>query len=360
MAELANDGSLGDSRRGVFRSRADEVNLAPLWTVLHSLVPAYPNSPAQPAMWRFSDVRPYLMEAAELIGTEEAERRVLMLENPGLRGQARTTGSLYAGLQIVMPGEIARAHRHVASALRFVIEGSGAYTAVSGERAYMSPGDFIVTPSWTWHDHANETENPIIWLDGLDIHIVNLLDCGFREDHPQRVQAESRPSGASTFEAALNMLPMSHDRSQRYSPIFKYPYARTREALSGVARFQEPAGAFGFRMRYVNPVNGDWAMPTIATWAQLLPAGFQTDPYRSTDGTIYVVVEGTGRSQVGGRTFEWGPHDIFVVPSWCCATHEASIEAVLFAASDRVVQEKLGIWRESFDRDPTLSNGRAP
>lgn len=338
-------------KRKAFCTRADREDLAPLWQVLHSLVPAQPQSPARAALWRFSDIRPYLVEAAELIGTDEAERRVLMLENPALRGQARTTGSLYAGLQIVMPGEIAPAHRHVASALRFVIEGSGGYTAVNGERTYMSPGDFIVTPSWTWHDHGNESENPIIWMDGLDIHIVNLLDCGFREDYPQSVHPISRPAGASTAEAALNMLPADFDRSLRTSPIFNYPYARTRDALAGIAQFREVDPAYGFKMRYVNPLNGDWAISTISTWAQLLPAGFQTAPHRTTDGTIYVVVEGTGRSTIADRTFEWGPRDIFVVPSWQRVTHQATTEAILFGASDRAAQEKLGIWRECLAPD---------
>ena len=229
-----------------------------------------------------------------------------MLENPSLRGQSKIPRSLYAGLQIVMPGEIAPAHRHVAAALRFVIEGKRGYTAVEGERTYMSPGDFIITPSWTWHDHGNDSDAPIIWLDCLDVHIVNLLDCGFREDHRELTQVLSRPVGASSAESALNMLPIDFDRSRHTSPIFNYPYARTREALDGLARFREPDAAFGFKMRYINPVNGDWAIPTVATWAQLLPRGFQTAPYRSTDGTNFVVVEGTGQSIIDGKTYQVG------------------------------------------------------
>jgi gentisate 1,2-dioxygenase len=341
-----------EARRQAFYARADRFDLAPLWRVLHGLVPVQPETPAHPAIWRFAEMRPFLIEAAELIGAVEAERRVLMLENPGLRGQSRITRSLYAGLQILMPGEVAPAHRHTAAALRLVLEGQGGYTAVNGERTYMSPGDFIITPSWTWHDHGNDSDAPLIWMDGLDVHLVNLLDCGFREDHGALTQTLSRPVGASTSEAALNMLPVDLDRSRQTSPIFNYPYARTREALSGIARFREPSAAFGFKMRYVNPVNGDWAIPTIATWAQLLPAGFRTSPYRSTDGTIYVVVEGTGRSTIAGCSFDWGPQDILVVPSWCEAAHEATREAVLFGASDRVVQEKLGFWRERLEATP--------
>jgi hypothetical protein len=76
-----------------------------------------------------------------LITAREAERRVLVLENPGLRGASSITRTLYAGLQLILPGEVAPSHRHTQSALRFVLEGKGAYTAVDGERASMHPGD---------------------------------------------------------------------------------------------------------------------------------------------------------------------------------------------------------------------------
>ncbi len=102
----------------------------------------------------------------------------------------------------------------------------------------------------------------------------------------------------------------------------------------------------GLKMKYINPRTGDYAMPTIATFIQLLPKGFKTQPYRSTDSTVFVCTEGRGRTTIGGQTLEWGPRDIFVVPSWEKYTHEASDESVLFSYSDRVVHEKLGFWRE--------------
>ncbi|UZW55353.1 cupin domain-containing protein [Sphingobium sp. JS3065] len=130
-----------------FYEKAGSENLAPLWRVLHGLVTETPRPTAIPAHWSYRSVRPYLMEACDIISTSEAERRVLVLENPGLRGQSRITPSLFAGLQIILPGEIAPAHRHIASALRFIVEGSGAYTAVAGEKTMMEPGDFVITPS---------------------------------------------------------------------------------------------------------------------------------------------------------------------------------------------------------------------
>lgn len=329
-----------------FYARANPHGLSPLWLSLAGLVPAKPQSPAQAAIWRYEEVRPFLIEASSLIGTEEAERRVLMLENPGMPGDAKITRSLYAGLQIIQPGEDARRHRHTAAALRFLIEGTGGWTSVDGEQTYMEPGDFVVTPSWTWHEHGNEGSGPVVWLDVLDVHIVNLLDSGFREDHDAMAAPAARTTGATNWTFGMNMLPVDCDRGRTTSPLFNYPYARSREALHGMAKDMEIDPYLGFRLRYANPVNGDWAIATIATWMQFLPKGFQTQNYRSTDGTVFVVAEGSGRSVVGGVPIDWRKGDVFVVPSWFGVSHTASEDAVLFGASDRVVQEKLGLWRE--------------
>lgn len=329
-----------------FYQRASPHGLSPLWLSLARLVPPQPQSPTEACIWRFKDVRPFLLEASDLIGTEEAERRVLMLENPGLRGEAKITSSLYAGLQIIQPGEFAPRHRHSASALRFIIEGHKGWTAVDGERTYMEPGDFVVTPSWAWHEHGNEGSQPVIWLDGLDIHIVNLLDSGFREDHADKHAPAERRTGTSNATFGGNMLPVDCDRRRSTSPLFNYPYAKSRQTLHDYARDTACDPHFGYRLRYANPLNGDWAIPTISTWLQLLPKGLQTTRVRSTDGTVFVVVEGQGRSVIDGTSFEWAKGDVFVAPSWSDVSHEAIDEAVLFGASDRTVQEKLGLWRE--------------
>ncbi|MGH8032955.1 MAG: gentisate 1,2-dioxygenase, partial [Luteimonas sp.] len=321
-------------------------HLAPLWRVLHGLVTETPQPHCVPAMWRYADVRPFVMESCEQISTAEAERRVMVFENPGLPGQSRITQSLFGGLQIILPGETAPAHRHVASALRFIIEGRDAYTAVAGEKTMMEPGDFVITPSMTWHDHGNVGNAPMIWLDGLDMHIVNLMAASFRDGYPGKLHPIDRPEGAAMAEAGANLLPVDQEYGTQTSPIFNYPYRRTREVLDQLARFRAINAWHGHKMRYVNPVNGGWAMPTIATWMQLLPKGFQTQPYRSTDSTVFVVVEGSGSSKVGEQTFEWGPHDIFVVPSWHTCQHSAQTDAVLFSYSDRAVQEKLDLLRE--------------
>jgi gentisate 1,2-dioxygenase len=285
------------------------------------------------------------MEAGNLISAEEAERRVLVLENPGMRGISQITQSLYGGLQLVLPGEVARSHRHAASALRFVIESCGAYTAVDGERTTMHPGDFILTPSWTFHDHGNEGNSAAIWLDGLDVPIVNLFDASFAEHYPSASQPLTRSEGDAMARYGSNLLPVEY-KPGLHAPVFSYPYSRSREALDVLHRNSAPHPAHGTKLQYSNPATGGYPLPTIAAFLQYLPDGFAGKPYRATDATVFCCTEGSGSSVVGDMRLDWEPHDIFVVPSWCPVSHRASSAAVLFSFSDRPAQKALGLWRE--------------
>ena len=227
-----------------------------------------------------------------------------------------------------------------------MLEGSGAYTAVNGERTQMEVGDFVITPSGSWHDHGNASNEPMLWLDGLDIPLIQFLDASFLEHGHDDEQPISRPEGDALARYGANMLPVDQKRGATNSPIFNYPYARSREALEAMRKSQAWDACHGIKMRYVNPTNGDFAMPTIAACLQLLPKGFKSSRYRSTDATVFTAVEGHGRTRVGDKVMEWGPKDVFVVPSWKPVIHETDSDAVIFSFSDRAVQEKLGIWRE--------------
>ncbi len=327
------------------------LNLTPLWEVLHALVPPQPATPCVPALWKYDQVRPFLMRAGEAITAEEAVRRVLILENPALRGQSAVTQSLYAGLQLILPGEVAPSHRHTQSALRFIVEGSGAYTAVDGERTTMRPGDFIITPSWTWHDHGSQTEEPVVWLDGLDIPMIRFFDAGFAQNDTARSQQVTRSEGTSLARYGHNMAPVRGDAPfGATSPIFNYPYERSREALYRLERDAPVDEWDGFKLRYVNPLTGGSPMPTMATFMQRLPAGFAGKPWRQTDGAIYSVVEGHGEIAIehGGiqTVLAFGPRDHFVVPSWHTARLKSATGCVLFSYSDRPVHQALGIHQE--------------
>jgi gentisate 1,2-dioxygenase len=327
------------------------LHLSPLWEQLHALVPQQPSTPCVAAHWRYENLRPHLMRSGEIISAAEAVRRVLVLENPGLPGLASITQSLYAGLQLILPGEVAPAHRHTQSALRFVVEGQGAYTAVNGERTTMRPGDFIIAPAWTWHDHGSDAAGPVVWLDGLDIPLVRFLDAGFAENAPTESQSITRPEGQNLARYGANMAPLREPSPHgATSPIFSYPYASSRDALARLQRDGAVDAWDGVKLAYINPATGGPPTPTMAAFLQLLPAGFAGKPYRQTDGAVFSVVEGRGEATVGEgaaqQRFEFAPRDHFVVPSWQRLQLRARDECVLFSFSDRPVQRATALWRE--------------
>jgi gentisate 1,2-dioxygenase len=322
--------------RKEFYARLQAKSAAPLWEVLSDIVRKDPRTAVQSALWRYDEMRPFIAEAGRLITAEEAERRVLILENPGLPGMSRITQSLYAGLQLILPGEIAHRHRHTASALRFILEGSGAYTSVDGERLSMKPGDFILTPFWSYHDHGNPGNEPVVWLDGLDIPTVNMFDTSFFEKHEEH-------DGHLNHEEHEDDVPQARFVE---TSAMKYPYEPHRDKLASMAKSGGPDPRQGYKLEYRNSKTGAAVLPTIGAFLQLLPKGFKGAPYRSTDATIFCAVEGHGASTTGDKTFSWGPRDVFVVPSWHAVTHHSSEESVLFSFSDRPAQKALGIWRE--------------
>jgi len=330
-------------KRAQLSSEIAQLNMKPLWERTMRLAPG---TAAVPAIWRWQQVQPHLMRSAEVITTQEAERRVLMLENPALKGSTFATTTLYAGLQIILPGEIARTHRHAPNALRMIVEGVGAYTAVDGERVTMRPGDFVTTPNWAWHDHGNLGSEPVVWLDGLDTAFANLFGAHFREDYPQESQPVSRAEGDAVARYGANLLPVDYRPQGRASPLLSYPYERTREALERLVKAGAPHASHGYKLRYSNPATGGHAFPTMAVFMQWLPGGHAGRSYRSTDGAVFCVVEGRGSVSIGEARWDFAPHDVFVVPSWAFYQLKADTDCVLFSYTDRAAQEALGFWRE--------------
>lgn len=342
-----------NAARESFYKRIARLGLTPLWETLHNLVPREPASVCRAAHWRWQDVQPALAEAGTLITAEEAVRRVLILENPGMPGGSCITQSLYAGLQLILPGETAPPHRHTQSALRFVVSGEGATTTVEGERITMQPGDFIITPNWAWHEHAGGSE-PVVWLDGLDIPLVRFFDAGFAEN-----AADSRPA-ASTADTSLShalwgslMRPV--DAPPPYaptSPVVYYPYVRAHAALCTMAVHTEPDMYDGYKLAYSHPLTGGSPIPTIQPYLQSLPAGFRGVAQRSTAGTVLSVVSGHARVTVDREVFDLQAKDHLVVPSWHWHHFESDSGCVIFSFSDSPVQQALGLLRIETGKKP--------
>ncbi|MEZ5741273.1 MAG: cupin domain-containing protein [Burkholderiaceae bacterium] len=319
------------ARRERFYQAIAPQHLAPLWEVLRNIVPPTPRPAAVPHQWSYAALRPHMLESGRLLTAEEAERRVLVLENPSYSGQSRTTASLYAGIQMILPGEVAPAHRHTPSALRLLIEGERGFTAVGGERTTMREGDFVITPAWAWHDHGNEGDAPVIWLDGLDIPMLGYFEAVFMEGHDARQQTVQRPEGASRARFGQSLLPI--DALAPYgptSPIFNYPYETTREALVRSAQAVCPDPHFATTLRYANPLDGGWPMPTMATWMTHVAGGRHTARVRSTDSMVMSVVEGEGEITIGDQTFRYAPKDTIAIPGWQWRSLSASADSFLF------------------------------
>ena len=316
-----------------------------------------PRNGGVPYLWKWSDVGGKLVEACRVMPESFTARRNFSFINPGLQ-KPGTTQTILMGMQMVMPGEIAWAHRHTIGALRFAIEGhEQAYTVVDGEVLPMEPGDLVLTPSWTWHDHHNQSDGNAIWLDVLDVPTVFGLNQTFYEPLGESVQPVRAERGEYLGERAKNVRPAWEVRAERPVP-YRYAWREVEASLRAYAR----TGASrydGVLLEYVNPITGGPTLPTLACYVQLLPPGFETIERQRTSSAVYYVVEGHGQSIVDGQTLTWGPRDAFVVPTWAKHQHinlSGSEDAILFSVTDAPVIRALGLYRDAADVDAT----RAP
>jgi gentisate 1,2-dioxygenase len=298
-----------------------------------------------PYLWQWEPVLDGLLKASETIGIEQAERRAIRLVNPHMPMNA-TSHTLQVTFSIVNPGEIARAHRHNMAAIRFVVQGHGAYTAVAGEKFYMDEGDLILTPNWTWHEHHNESEDAIIWLDGLDGPLIQSLNILFFEESPLGEQPITRANGESLSRLGFARRPKNDENYQRGVP-FRYAWNDTHAALRALGDGDRDPHD-GRILRYINPASGGFTYPTMSCEVQLLKVKETTRSHRHTSTAIYHVFRGEGRTRVGEGYLEWKKGDSFVIPLWQWHAHEnvANDEAVLFSISDRPVIEALQLYRE--------------
>ena len=331
----------------LFYEEVKQVHGKPLWQTEG----AAKKAKTVPFLWKYSDFRPLLFRAADIVPIELAERRVLVMANPGITSDFQATATLLANLQIIKPGEIAPSHRHTASALRLVIEGTGAYTAVDGEKTYMDPGDFVTTPNWTWHDHGNESDRPMVWLDGLDVPFIQSIEAGFYEQYPEDRYPVVNPDDLSQrLFGSGSLMPTWVKRNKVHSPLLNYKFEATYAALKGMAEESDGSPCDGVTVEYTNPVNGGPALATMACFAQILRPGEHTKAHRHTGGTVYHVIQGTGYSIIGGARFDWEAKDTFVVPSWTYHEHVGGTESVLFSYNDTAVLQPLGLyWEEALE-----------
>ena len=320
----------------------EQNQLAGFW---NTRVPGH--SAEAPYLWKWDRLLDGLLKASETIGIEQAERRAIRLVSPHVSTKS-TSHTVQFTFSIVNPGEVAKAHRHNMAAIRFVVQGKGAYTAVHGEKFPMEEGDLILTPNWTWHEHHNESTDPIIWLDGLDGPLIQSLNVLFFEESETPEQPITRATGESLSRLGFARTP-KQDQSHLRGVPFRYAWQDTYKALKLMSENdQDPHD--GTLLRYINPATGGYTYPTMSCEIQLFRPSQITKMHRHTSTAIYHVFKGRGRTAVGESYLEWEKGDSFVIPLWQWHSHENSFdeEAVLFSINDRPVMETLQLYREEF------------
>lgn len=331
-----------------YRADMEAEQIAPLWPLLRNAM-AYgePRPVTKPCLWAYEKVRPLVLRAGELTPVEKAERRVLMLCDPG-RGKSamQATGSIYCGLQLLLPGEKAPAHRHTPSAARIVVEGEGAYTIVDGEKCVMRHGDLILTPGGSWHDHGHDGSEPVIWLDALDLPVFMFLEGSYGEESELQPPM-NRPDASQVEYSQPGLIPSRAygDPYPKY-PLMRYPWTRTEEALRKTAEYtplSEPV-----EMHYVNPTSGGPCLPTMGFTAMMLRPGEASRPPIRSSSAVFHVVKGSGASTLNGQRFDWKQGDTFSAPVFARIDHKAAPEqpAFLIRIHDAPLQHKLGYYEE--------------
>ena len=331
-------------------------SLIPLWRIEEATLLTQPKAGTLAWLWKWVDLYDVAERAGRLVSVERGgDRRAIALANPGLQGKPFATPTLWAAVQWLNGHEVAPAHRHTAQAVRFIIDGSGSWSTVEGDRVFLERGDFVLTPAWLWHDHGSKSDERAIWMDALDIPLNNYLDASFFEPYPEEVQEVTKAPSTTVLKYGVGqMRPAWEPRSLEYPPMHTYKWAATEQALNNLA--QVDASPFDdVALEYTNPHTGGPVMPSFSCWIQMLRPGIFTKAHRHVGSVVYHVHEGHGETIINGTRFAWAKGDMFVVPSWAWHEHHnASTEhrAVLFSVRDTPVLVALGKYREQAYAEP--------
>jgi gentisate 1,2-dioxygenase len=331
-----------------YRQDMEAARLSPLWPMMRNVLPHdQPNPATKPCIWPFDRVRPLLLRAGALAPVEKAERRVLVLNDPGRgKGAMQVTSSIFCGMQLLLPGEKAPAHRHTPSAARIIVEGEGAYTIVNGEKCVMEHGDLILTPGGAWHDHGHDGTGPVIWLDALDLPLFVFLEGAYSVEGELQAPA-NRPDASEVEYAEAGLVPSRFPGAAkpRY-PLNRYPWKRTEKSLRDLAE-HTPRGE-PVELDYINPETGESCLPTMGFTACMLRAGETMRPPLRSSSAVFHVVKGTGTSSINGESFAWKQGDTFSAPGFARIEHKVAGDAPAFLirVHDAPLQQKLGYYEE--------------
>ncbi len=328
-----------------YRAALAAQNLVPLWPSLRGVLPpGKPGPRTRPTQWSYTALRPLLLQAGELTPMEKAERRVLVLANPG-HGleKMQASSSIYLGMQLLLPGEWAPSHKHTPNAVRIIVEGTGAYTTVDGEKCPMVRGDLILTPSGMWHEHGHDGTEPVMWLDILDLPLVYYMEASYvTEGEAQAVTIEA---GERSFRhGGLVPSPVFSRGASRY-PMLRYPWAEARAALLTLADTQPEIEAV--QVTYVNPETGADCQNILGYSALMLRPGEALNLPARSPAMVFHLIEGGADIGIDGTRFSLAEADTCCAPGYTPVTlknRSADQPAFVFIADESPLHKKLGVY----------------
>jgi gentisate 1,2-dioxygenase len=326
-----------------FTAELKEKNLAGYWETAEGEAHRQPHCTYKPCLWKWKDIEDAIVQAGQVVGLEMVSRRVIRLCSPD---KGTTAHTFQFNLQLLQPGEHAVAHRHTQAGVRFVVRGKGAQCVVEGESFDMEEGDFLTNPNWTWHEHVNKSDKPVLWIDALDSPLMRFLEVGFHEPHENGKQAISKAEGTATAELGA-IRPTWMRTNSIHPPGYRYRWADTEAALKAFA--ERPGDPYdGILLEYVNPLTGGSTLPTMACGIQMLRSGEKTSAHRHTSSTVYHVFRGAGATVIDGVRYEWESGDTFTVPLWQFHSHEnrRAQPAILFVLNNSPALKALGYYRQ--------------
>jgi gentisate 1,2-dioxygenase len=322
-----------------------DLNLVPLWPSLRGVLP--PNIPTRqtkPTHWPYKTIKPLLLKAGELTPIEKAERRVLVLANPG-HGleKMQASAAMYLGMQLLMPGEWAPSHRHTPNAVRMIVEGEGAYTTVDGEKCPMSRGDLILTPTGLWHEHGHDGTEPVIWLDVLDLPLVYYMEASYHINGDRQTVVP----GLGDKQYARGGVVPTHvfERSKKAYPMLRYAWTDAKTALESMA-LDNPSQE-SIQVTYVNPETGNDAENILGFYALMLRPGQTLRLPARSPAQVFHVIEGTVEAKIVDSTFSLAEADTCCAPGYEAVTLknlDVKKPTFIFIADESPLHRKLGVF----------------
>ena len=313
-----------------------------------------PRAPYPPHHWAWSEIRPMIARAGDLVEPgPDAERRVIQLIHPALGPVRSASHTLTANVQLVLPGEVAPAHRHTIAAIRYIIEGEVAITIVDGEPIEMRPGDLVLTPGWHWHGHTNHSNGPMIWMDSLDRPLTVALRQVRSESYPDSAQPLIKAPGDADARFGSGRMRPTGLPTSVISPVYSYPWSDTEPTLARLAAVGQVDPFDDVAFDYANPLTGGHVMPTMGCRMQMIRPRTHTHAHRHAYTSVYHIFRGSGSSVVDGVRIAWSAGDFLTIPPFAWHEHhnDGSDPAYLFSTIDAPVIDALGLGREDVHPD---------